>query len=130
MNNQSPEFKAATRFWNLIGRPDEFAGSCLSWSVIMRDCIGESEFDLDTFLEFLRWAVTTNPLSAEYLRLARDPARTLQKNLPTLLRYFNAFQARLKAVAERDAKLKPSRSVPTCKCGRPKPCTIHDRRLA
>lgn len=104
--NSSSEYKAAVRFWNLIGHPEEFAEAVNPWSLIMRDCIGESEFDLDTFLEFLRWAVKTNPLSAEYLRLARDPAKTLQKNLPTLLRYFNAFQARLSAIAEREAKFK------------------------
>lgn len=100
---------AAQRFWNLMGRPAEHNSkdTAKRWSLIMGDCQGEAELDDETFLEFLRWAVKSNPMSAEYLQLSRDPAVVLQRNLPTLLRYFKAFQARLVAKADREAQLKP-----------------------
>jgi len=105
MSEQS--LKLATRFFKLMDQPAHLnnAETVKSWSLIMSDCIGESELDFETFKTFLTWVVTLNPMSAEYLFLARDPAQTLKKNLPTLLRYFRAYQKREAAKSARDAKL-------------------------
>jgi|SRR5271157_24020 len=126
IDTTSPEFFAAQRFWNLIGHPDEYLNEVAGWSKSMRDCIGESEFDHATFLDFLRWATKVNSYSAEYLRLANDPMASLKKNLPKLLKRYKAFQAAVEAKAERDAAFSKKKPDPKCKCGRPKPCEIHD----
>ena len=99
--------RAAQRFWNLLDRPPEFNNeeSGRAWALIMADCQGEAEMDIDTFLEFIRHCCKTHAYSAEYLRNARDPAVTFKKNLPSLLKRFNSFKAALAAKADRESKL-------------------------
>jgi hypothetical protein len=96
-------YKVATRFWNLMDRPEEYNNveTAKRWTTIMADCMGESELDPETFKIFLKWCIELNPYSAEYLFLAKDPAETLKKNLPTLLRHFKAYQKRQAAQAAR-----------------------------
>jgi hypothetical protein len=124
--------RAAQRLWNRLDCPPEFNNqeTAVRWSVIMGDCLGESELGIETFLEFIHFVCKTHAWSAEYLRNAKDPASTLKKNLPNLLKRFRAFQAALNAKAERNAILsQKTKAAATCKCGRPKPCEVHDLKV-
>jgi len=129
VDKSTPEYLAAKKFFNLLGNPEEHLYAVEDWLTPMRDCMGESQLDLEAFYDFLRWAVKMNSYSAEYLRIASNPMASLKKNLPTLLKRYHAFQAALSAKAERDAIFSKAKPVPVCKCGRPKPCELHDLEL-
>ena len=82
VDKATPEYLATKKFFNLLGAPEEYLYAVSEWTVIMRDCLGETQFELETFYDFLRWAINKNPISAEYLRNARDPQQRLRKTYP------------------------------------------------
>jgi hypothetical protein len=96
---KSPALLAAQRFWNLLGRPEQFRKSAAGWEPAMRNLMDDAGFDLSGVREFLNWCLKTNSYSAEYLRLAHDPMASLRKNQEKLLRRFDAYRVTAKPVS-------------------------------
>jgi hypothetical protein len=92
---KTDEQRVANYLWTLLGKPDEFDNEETGayWALTIRECMGETEFDRVGFKRFLDWVLNMNPRSAEYMRKAKDPVATLKKNLPTLFKFYGAFQA-------------------------------------
>ncbi len=88
---------AAQRFWKLLDKPKD----CPNWDVKMKPLLEESGMSIDEFKAFLDWAVNINEYSVEYLRKAKDPMASLTKNLPSLLKFYRAAEAR-KSAAEKN----------------------------
>lgn len=99
---KTPALRAATRFWKLLGCPEEFRRSAADWESRMKPVLEASALDLPEFMEFLDWTLTLNEYSARYLRIAGDPMASLSKTLSNLLRRYKAHKAAL-AVRERSA---------------------------
>jgi len=93
MTGKSEALLAAQRFWNLLGRPDEFRDAAPGWEPAMRNLMDDAGFDLSGVREFLKWCLKVNDFSAKYLREARDPMACLRKNQGSLLKRFNAYEA-------------------------------------
>lgn len=90
---QEDHILAAGRFWNLLGKPKGFVG----WELKIKPLLEESSMSLDEFRDFLDWTVNVNEYSVEYLRKAKDPMASLTKNLPSLLKFYRAAEARKRA---------------------------------
>ncbi|GEM_PF-4889177 len=105
------EIRAAGRFFKLLGEPDNHKNDVVAWARVMRDCLNETKYDLQTFAEFLDYAVNTDKYATEYLRIASDPAGSLKKNLSSLTRFFEAYKARKDAMVKREAELNPKPPV-------------------
>jgi hypothetical protein len=110
----SDEVKAATYLWKKMGQPDEFNNpeSAKAWAILMKDCMGEGQFDYAQMKEFIDWVLTINVRSAEYMPVAKNPAATLAKNISTLLRYYKGYVAGQKAIENTKKKhsLKPGKN--------------------
>lgn len=113
-SDQPVELQAAIRFWNLLGKPKGFSNA--NWESKMKPLLEESRMSLDEFREFLTWTVNVNEYSVEYLRKAKDPMASLTKNLPSLLKFYGAAEARKQAAAKNSASRPEStkgRKVPS-----------------
>lgn len=110
MPDQPDHILAASRFWNLLGKPKGFTG----WDAKIKPLLEESGMALDEFRLFLDWAVNTNEYSVEYLRKAKDPMASLTKNMPTLLKFYKIYET-VRAVKSKSAKSegKSSRKAPS-----------------
>jgi len=107
VTDQSPlGLRAAARLWIELGRPESHAGSLEQWSVDMQMCYDEFwtwysgvEEDPATGYEMFKWfliwvcrmGTAGNHFTAEYLRVAKKPASTLRKNLPTIRDFWEQF---------------------------------------
>jgi hypothetical protein len=105
---KTPALRAATRFWKLLGCPEEFRCSAADWEPRMKDVLEDSALDLPEFMEFLDWVLTLNEYSARYLRIASNPMASLRKNLPSLLKRYHANKAALAARERSQTKAKPT----------------------
>ena len=94
---KTPSERAARRFFKLLGEPKEHSRKGTEWSATISSLMSDARMELDEYREFLTWAVNENPMSAEYLRMAKDPVGSLAKNQPTLLRIFRAKKAGARA---------------------------------
>ena len=93
------ERKAANYLFKKLGQPSQFQEyeTLVDWTLKMRDVIGAGQFDLQGVKDFIDWVLDVNPRSAEYMRIARNPAATMLKNIDILLKYYNAYLAGQKA---------------------------------
>jgi hypothetical protein len=105
------ERRAATSFWIALGRP-VIEGMVTEWPKLMREAMGYLETnDLEEFKKFLHWTLEENPRSAEYLRVARDPCRSLVKNIESLKKFYLAWVKRQEIVSRKGKPLKPIEPV-------------------
>lgn len=105
---KTDEQRVAARLWTLLGQPGDFDNEETRdyWARELRECMGTAEFDRVQFKRFLDWALELNAYSAEYMRLAKDPVKTLKKNLPTLLRQYGAYLKGQEAMERAKSKFK------------------------
>lgn len=88
--------RLASRFLIELGRPARFnnESALRAWAEVMDRLLKASGLDYETFRLFLIWACRDDELgnhwTAENLRLAKDPAASLEKQLDTTLKVFRA----------------------------------------
>jgi len=105
---KSDEQRIASFLWALLDKPKEFETTEVRdyWKRELRECMNTAEYDRVQFKRFLEWVLGMNQYSAEYMRTAKDPVKTLKKNLPNLLRMYKAYLKGLEALERSRNKLK------------------------
>jgi len=108
VKTKTDEQRVADWLWTLLDKPSEFATTetAAYWAREIRECMGTAQYDRVQFKRFLSWVLGLNAYSAEYMRNAKDPVKTLKKNLPTLLRQYGAYLKGQEALERSRAKLK------------------------
>lgn len=114
----NPEsLRLASRFLIELGRPAQFNNEATlkAWAPVMDRLIKASGFDYEEFRLFLIWACRDdefgNDWTAENLRLAKDPASSLERQFETTLKVFKAKHRVVELLKEKreeedlDAKL-------------------------
>jgi hypothetical protein len=109
--------RLASRFLIELGRPAQFNNEATlkAWAPVMERRLMASGFDYEEFRWFLIWACRDdefgNHWTAENLRIAKDPAASLERQFETTLKVFNAKSRVVELLKEKreaedlDAKL-------------------------
>jgi len=109
--------RLASRFLIELGRPAQFNNEATlkAWAPVMERLLMASGFDYEEFRWFLIWACRDdefgNHWTAENLRIAKDPAASLERQFETTLKVFNAKSRVVELLKEKreaedlDAKL-------------------------
>jgi len=109
--------RLASRFLIELGRPAQFNNEATlkTWALVMDRLLKASSLDYEEFRLFLIWACRDdefgNHWTAENLRLAKDPAASLERQFETTLKVFNAKSRVVELLKEKreeedlDAKL-------------------------
>jgi hypothetical protein len=118
VNADDPEsLRLASRFLIELDRPAQFNNEAIlrAWAPVMERLLKASGLDYEQFRWFLIWACRDdefgNHWTAENLRLAKDPAASLERQFETTLKVFNAKQRVVELLKEKreeedlDAKL-------------------------
>ena len=105
--NAPIERRAATYFWVGLDKPT-IEDMTTEWPKLMREVIGYLETDdYEEVKRFLHWTLEENPTSAEYLRVAKDPCRSLNKNMESLKKFYGAWLKRQEIVGRKGKPSKP-----------------------
>jgi hypothetical protein len=109
--------RLASRFLIELDRPAQFNNEATlkAWALVMERLLKTSGLDYEEFRWFLIWACRDdkfgNHWTAENLRLAKDPAASLERQFETTLKVFNAKHRVVELLKEKreeedlDAKL-------------------------
>jgi hypothetical protein len=115
--NDPESLRLASRFLIELGRPARFNNEATlkAWAPVMERLFMASGLDYEEFRWFLIWACRDdefgNHWTAENLRLAKDPAASLERQFETTLKVFNAKSRVVELLKEKreaedlDAKL-------------------------
>jgi hypothetical protein len=101
------ERRATAYLFKLLGQPEEHRLHADEWEGTMREAVGYLDLpNYDEFKKFLYWVMEENAWSAEYMRVAKDPPRTLVKNIESLKKQYTAW-AKAQAIIEKKKQVKP-----------------------
>ena len=102
--------RLASRFLIELDRPAQFNNEATlrAWAPVMDRLLKASGLDYEEFRLFLIWACRDdefgNHWTAENLRLAKDPAASLERQFETTLKVFNAKQRVVELLKEKREK--------------------------